>query len=278
MKNLDFNEINQYVEDNIGTFHDARIEGIKKLKLIKILKSKNPYLFKAKNLLTAESIVKALLDAHLSSNEETIFGEFLEKFAIFICGKVYGGRKISTVGIDLDFDKDDSRYLVSIKSGPNWGNKAQQDKLALDFNTAKRTLNTNSVRQTVICVNGCCYGKDYTDKGIYLKICGQEFWKLISGDETLYTKIIEPLGYKAKEKNEEFNEKYCQTLNKFTHEFMENFCTSEGEIMWEEIVKLNSGKKEMPKTKKCNTEGNSSKKPKSRSSKTKSSNQTSLLK
>jgi len=93
MKSLKLENIYEYVENNIGIFHDRRLKSLEKLKMIKILKRKNPYLFKAKNILTAQDIVKAILDAYLSSQEETIFGEFLENLSIFINKKVYGGRK-----------------------------------------------------------------------------------------------------------------------------------------------------------------------------------------
>ncbi len=63
------------------------------LKLSKVLQRKNPYLFKAKYVLTADQIVRGLADAHISSNEETIFGDWLEGFAIFINNKVYSGHK-----------------------------------------------------------------------------------------------------------------------------------------------------------------------------------------
>jgi hypothetical protein len=49
-------------------------------------------LFKAKNQNTAHDLVKTILDAHLSSQEEGIFGGFLEELAIFICERVYGGK------------------------------------------------------------------------------------------------------------------------------------------------------------------------------------------
>lgn len=39
------------------------------------------------------------------------------------------GRKAGIDGIDLDFDKYGQRYLVAIKSGPNWGNDSQIKKL-----------------------------------------------------------------------------------------------------------------------------------------------------
>lgn len=42
------NDVVQYVEQNIGTFHQKRIESLTSLKLDRVLKRKNPYLFKAK--------------------------------------------------------------------------------------------------------------------------------------------------------------------------------------------------------------------------------------
>ena len=69
-------EIRDYVAANISGFHQTRLLRLEGLKLKQILKRKNPYLFKAKNILTAEALVRVLLDAHLSSQEETLFGDF----------------------------------------------------------------------------------------------------------------------------------------------------------------------------------------------------------
>ena len=84
MKKLNLKDVLLYVEQNIGNFHQKRIQSLDELKLAKVLKRKNPYLFKAKYVLTAEQIIKGLVDAHISSNEETIFGDWLEGLAIFI--------------------------------------------------------------------------------------------------------------------------------------------------------------------------------------------------
>ena len=65
MKKLNPEDVLKYVEENIGTFHEKRNLSIDKLKLSKVLKRKNPYLFKAKSVSTAEQIVKGLLDAHI---------------------------------------------------------------------------------------------------------------------------------------------------------------------------------------------------------------------
>ena len=243
MKPITQQEITDYVEANIQDFHRRRLENLQKLKLMAVVKRKNPYLFKAKNINTAQDFVKTILDAFLSSQEEGIFGGFLEELAIFICSEVYGGQKSSAEGIDLEFEKDGIRYIVSIKSGPNWGNSSQVVKLRDNFRKAKRILSTNTSAANVVAVNGCCYGKNQTpDKGDYLKLCGQQFWEFISDDDNLYTDIIEPLGHQAKERNEQFMQEYAKVINKFTSEFIRTFCDADGSILWEEIVKFNSAK------------------------------------
>lgn len=243
MKRLNLSDVTQYVEENIGTFHLKRIKSLDNLKLTQILKRKNPYLFKAKYTLTSETIIKGLVDAHISSNEETIFGDWLEGLAIFINEKVYKGWKSGIKGVDLEFDNKGIRYIVNIKSGPNWGNSSQISKMIEDFKTAKKTLRTSNSNLTILAVNGCCYGIDNTpDKGDYFKYCGQRFWEFISGDPNLYTDIIEPLGHRAKEKNDDFYKSYAQMINKFTIEFSKDFCKESGEIDWIKLVKFNSKK------------------------------------
>ncbi|OQX88907.1 cytosolic protein [candidate division KSB1 bacterium 4484_87] len=241
MNTLNLSDVYKYVEEHISLFHKKRIDSIDNLKLTNVVKRKNPYLFKAKYVLTANEIVTSIVNAHISSNEETIFGDWLEGLAIFINKKVYGGWKSGIQGIDLEFDKDEIRYIVNIKSGPNWGNSSQIKKMRDDFTTAKRTLRTSSSNLNIVAVNGCCYGRDNNpDKGDYFKFCGQLFWEFISGNRELYTEIIEPLGHKAKEKNDEFLESYSKMINRFTLEFGEKFCDPNGAINWEKLVRFNS--------------------------------------
>jgi hypothetical protein len=92
-------------------------------------------------------------------------------------------------------------------------------------------------------VNGCCYGraKDI-DRGSYTKLCGQSFWQFISGSENLYLEVIEPIGYKAKERNDAFQKQYSALLNRFTAQFISDFCKSDGSIDWGKLVVFNSGK------------------------------------
>jgi hypothetical protein len=166
----------------------------------------------------------------------------LEGLARFINKNIYGGWKSGISGIDLEFDNDNKRYIVNIKSGPNWGNSSQVAKMVADFNSARRSLLTNNSRLNVVAVNGCCYGRDNRPLKTknYYKFCGQKFWEFISGNTNLYLDVIEPLGLKAKERNDDFMKSYAQMINKFTRQFANDFCNENGSIDWQKLVKFNS--------------------------------------
>jgi len=241
MSNITTAEITKFIEENIPTFHQRRLETLCELPLKRVLLRKNPYLFKAKDINTAENFVSGLLDAYLSSQEETIFGGFLEGLAIFICNRVYGAHKSTAEGVDMEFEKDEILHIVSIKSGPNWGNSSQIKKMKQNFRKAKKIVSTNNPKQNVIAINGCCYGRDASPvKDEYQKLCGQDFWKFISGIEELYTDIIEPLGHTARQRNEEFSGEYGKVVTRFTREFIKDFCHEDGTILWKKIVEYNS--------------------------------------
>ncbi len=235
-------QIEAYVVENIPDFHRKRLNCLQHLKLETVLKKKNPYLFKAKSMESADSIVRALTGAFLSSNEETVFGEWLEQLAIYVSKLTSAGWKSGIPGIDLEFDREKIRYIVSIKSGPNWGNSSQIKKMKSDFLAAKRTLSTSDSKLRIGAVNGCCYGRTATpDKGDYFKYCGQDFWEFLSGLPHLYLEMVEPLGQQAKRRNKSFDEQYVKTVNLFTKEFIEKFCKQDGSIDWLKLVRFNSG-------------------------------------
>ena len=235
-------QIIEYVADNIGSFHQNRLQKLNELKLNNLLSRKNPYLFKSKNIVTVADLIKSLLDAHLSSQEETLFGDFLEGLAVHIAETVLNGQKSGIEGIDLEFTKNDVRYIVSIKSGPNWGNSSQQSDMKNCFRRAIQTIRQGNAGVAVQAVNGCCYGRESkSDKGTHLKICGQEFWELISNDQDLYTRIIEPLGHDAKKRNDNFMENYGTVVNRFSRDFTNDFCSETGAIDWPKLVAFISG-------------------------------------
>ena len=242
MERLDLNIVKEFVNEKIVGFHQAKLSRLKEIRLKDVLRKKNPYLFKAKNILKASDLIESILDAFLSSSEEKLFGDFLEQLATFVASRTTKGRKSGISGIDLEFIDDGMHYLVSIKSGPNWGNSAQYKSLKLNFDNAVKILKQQNSRANVQPVLGMCYGKAKTayPRG-YMKVMGQNFWFLISGNKDLYTDIIEPLGHKAKAHNDSFKKEKAKIVNKFTKEFIVDFCTNEGEIDWKKLVEFTSG-------------------------------------
>ena len=242
MNSVDISEVYKFVQDHIDFFHENRLKRLSETNLKDLLRKKNPYLFKAKNIITAESLVTALLEARLSSSEEKMFGDFLEDLALFVAGKALNSVKSASRGIDFEYTRDKKRYLVSVKSGLNWGNSSQWQALENNFKNAIRRLRQSPHVDSVECFLGICYGKAKTTikRGIITQICGQNFWYMISGDELFYRNIIEPLGYKAKERNESFDVRKAEVINKFTGQFILDFCDKSGKILWEKLVDFNS--------------------------------------
>lgn len=246
--------IRQYIEQEVIVFHDTRLHQLQRLQFSKVFTRRNPYLFRAKNLLVASDVVQYAVDSFVTSGEETQFGNLLERVAVHICYECFGGVKPTDVpSIDLEFERENVFYTVSIKSGPNWGNSDQKKRMGSNFRD--RITQLQRFHSTVVAVNGVCYGKStepqqsvtfkqggQTYEQPYLKLCGQQFWEHISGIDTLYVDIIEPLGHRAKEKTAAFERERAALLNRFTHEFTAAFCNSDGSINWSQLVSYGSAR------------------------------------
>lgn len=115
--------------------------------------------------------MKGLLDAFLSSSEEKLFGDFLEALAIFVASQTCNGHKSTAPGVDLEFVNKEVHYIISVKSGPNWGNSSQQNKLEEDLQKAVRRVKQSQLGKNIQPVLGICYGKTRTNylRG-YLKV------------------------------------------------------------------------------------------------------------
>ena len=79
-------------------------------------------------------------------------------------------------------------------------------------------------------------------KAIILNIVANNFGNSFLEMRSLYTDIIEPLGYEAKNKNDEYNLSLSKMINRFTQDFSSEFCNDQGEILWEKLVQYNSSK------------------------------------
>jgi hypothetical protein len=208
-----------------------------------VLGSKNPYLLKAKNIASADELVRSIVDAFLSSQEETMFGNRLEAFAIYVSSKLCGGFKSALPSVDLEFARDGVYYIVGIKSGINWGNSDQQNRMKDNFKAAREYFRERGETRQVVAVNGCIYGKDGKPLKVsadpdktFFKYAGQDFWKFISGDEDLYREIIKPIDEEARTRDEEYKRAYDGKVNSMVKEFSNIFLDDAGLIDWVKLV------------------------------------------
>ena len=243
-------------EHVVTPFYNKRLASLQSMALAKILRRKNPYLLKAKNISSPDELVRSIVDAFLSSQEEAIFGNLLEGFAIYVSQKLYGGFKSKRASIDLEFARDGEYFIVGIKSGTNWGNADQIAGMKNNFKAARIALRAEGVKDKIIAVNGCIYGKDNNplkdkrrtrvegsrviveeeaDK-IYCKYAGQDFWRFISGDDALYREIIRPIDAEARERDDTFKKTYNGKINEMALELGNHFLTKDGQIDWLKLV------------------------------------------
>ncbi len=244
MKKLPYQDFHAYLAEHvIEPFYEVRLNNLNSLQLKSILKRKNPYLFKAKNIELAGDLVKSIVDAFLSSQEETIFGNLLEGFAIHVAKTLYEGFKSELKSVDLEFRRSKSYHIIGIKSGIHWGNSDQINKMRDNFKLAREVLRKRGIKDEIVAVNGCIYGKDRVpfkthsdaDKQYY-KYAGQEFWQFLSGDDELYREIIAPIDREARQKDDIFKKSYNAKVNEMTQEFLANFMTSDSQIDWLKLI------------------------------------------
>lgn len=110
----DEKEVVEAIAKALETFYGSLIEKIDTLDIKKVMKRKNPYLYRAKAMENASEIVESVLSAFVTSSEETIFGNcFFEPIAI----AVSGGNKALAEGIDLMIQDPESNttYAVAVK-------------------------------------------------------------------------------------------------------------------------------------------------------------------
>lgn len=226
----------------LETFYNTLIEKIDKLDIMKVMKRKNPYLYRAKAMENASEIVESVLSAFVSSSEETIFGNcFFEPIAI----AASGGNKALAEGIDIMIQDNASNtmYAVAVKSGPSVFNADSKKRQEQNFTAASKLARQAKARYEAYI--GYCYGKK-KDSGrgkpkMYQELAGKRFWAELTGDDNFYIKIIDFMGTLPEQYVASYKESYNRAFNRLVREFSNDFCKEDGSIDWEKLVEFNSG-------------------------------------
>ena len=236
MATFDPDKLEVLIKKCLNDFHERRIKTLEKLNLRKVLRRKNPYLFKALGTEQAAEIVKRILEAYVSSSDETIFGDaYFEQIARNLPNiQVSDGK-----GVDIIVHEEKVIRAYALKSGPNPFNSSAKAKQNTEFIELKARL--MKLQKQFDPVLAYAYGrKNKPSSGtyIYRESSGQEFWKEITGDENFYLKLITLMKDEPLKRIDQYQHDWDATLNKFTKEFMEDFCLPDGHIDWEKLTKF----------------------------------------
>lgn len=229
----------QAVATALTAFYNALSGKLDKISINKILKRKNPYLYRAKGINNAAQIVSGILSAFISSSEETLFGNcFFEPVALVVSG----GQKAVTEGVDITVDKDNTIYSIAVKSGTSVFNADSRKRQEQNFQSAQKRA--QQAKKAFLPVVGYGYGKKAIKEGnekFYQELAGKDFWEWLSGDADFYTKIITYMGTRPDEYAKEFEIAYCNAENRLLREFTVKYCKKDGSIDWDKLIKFNSG-------------------------------------
>lgn len=233
-------EIVKAIAIALEDFYSSLIAKINSLNIKKIMKRKNPYLFRAKAMNGAAQIVDAILAAFVSSSEETIFGNvFFEPLA---CAAAQGQKALAE-GVDIMVERDNTIFAIAVKSGTSVFNADSRKKQEQNFMAAGKLA--QQAKKRFVAMIGYGYGKKkqsaYGKPKFYSELAGKEFWTELTGDEEFYIKLIRLMDRLPEQYVEAFDEAYQKVANRLVKEFTNEFCKDDGGIDWEKLVRFNSG-------------------------------------
>lgn len=233
-------EIIKAIAESLDNFYTSLIAKVDTLNIKKIMKRKNPYLFRAKAMNGASQIVEAILSAFISSSEETIFGNvFFEPIATAAAQ----GQKALAEGVDIMVERDNTIYAIAVKSGTSVFNADSRKKQEQNFMAASKLA--QQAKKRFVPIIGYGYGKKKaSNRGVpkfYEELAGKDFWMELTGDEEFYIKLIRFMDELPEKYVADFDESYQKAANRLVKEFTNEFCKDDGSIDWEILVKFNSG-------------------------------------
>ncbi|MFZ6676903.1 PmeII family type II restriction endonuclease [Undibacterium sp. Tian12W] len=251
------------LEDKIGElldiFYSKRTVALDDLKLINTLKRKNPYLYKAVGVADASEIVEEILRAHVSSSDETLFGnEFFEPLAKWVAQQAFpvATHTVNTSdgeGVDITITTSRSVMPIAVKSGVNVFNADSKKKQGENFAALNKRLLKLALHFDPVV--GYCYGRKQQSarsKVNFKELAGQAFWELITNESDFYLRIVQMMGEKPINHRPEFQESFDRAKNRFAKEFLIDFSGDDGAINWAKLLEFNSGaaRPKSPKPKK----------------------------
>ncbi len=238
-------ELKEYIRKVLKDYYTSLLRRLDSISVDELLLKRNPYVMAA----TCSSIEKTVLDMvgySILKTEETKFGEeVFEKIIKFLLKKrsleINNNHAGST---DVYYVEGHIPTALSIKSGPNWGNKAQKKDENRDM-----SMYSSDTR----CITGCCYGRgsSVTNNINHERLYGQELWAYVSGGQgNMYIEIIKIIVELRPEFHsyiEKIESRKCELIDECLKLFEEDV---DG-VPWTEIVRYNSGTRKFKSLRGC---------------------------
>ena len=238
---MDINKLESLISRCLQDFYERRLQKVRELKLQVFLRRKNPYLFRALGIQKASEIVERVLADYISASDETIFGDaFFEPIARIASG----GKTSDAEGVDFVIESSDSIAAVALKSGPNIYNASQKKRQSQEFLAVRSRL--YKLHKQFDPILGHAYGHlktEPTKDRIYRDRSGQAFWTEITGDPDFYLKLVRLMKDEPAKHKKEYAPAWDAAINRFTAEFIKDFCSPNGSIDWEKLVRFVSEEK-----------------------------------
>ena len=202
-----------------------------------LLRSENPYLLSQISDEPVGDLIKRLLSKQVETRVSSGIEGLLEDLAIRAVELTYRGKKSERKGISFEFPCNGCWYIVALLPSP-WfyeGNEIIEIEDRLHYAVAD--VQSQYPLATVVPLVGCFYGQGpVIETAYYSKYCGQDFWKLVSSDDQLYTRITARLrqafwGAALKDTHE-----FAGAANRLSLEFSNQFCDETGRIDWQEVT------------------------------------------
>ena len=238
---MDIDQLEALISRCLRDFYERRLQRMRELKLHVFLRRKNPYLFRALGIQKASEIVERVLADYISASDETIFGNaFFEPIA-----RIVSGSKASDAeGVDFVIELEERITAVALKSGPNIYNASQKKRQSQEFLAVRSRL--YKLHKQFDPILGHAYGRLKTEPSsdrIYRDRSGQAFWAEITGDSDFYLKLATLMKDVPTKHKREYTSAWDAAINRFTAEFIKDFCLPDGSIDWEKLVRFVSEEK-----------------------------------
>lgn len=231
-------EVENLIRKSLDDFYRRRINALTTLKVKETLSRKNPYLYRALGFIEASELIREILKAHISSSDETIFGDAFFEPIVRLFGDVSDAE-----GVDVIVQTEKVYKAISVKSGPHIFNSSQKSKQDTQFKALKARL--QKIQKQFDPILGHCYGRVPAESKadfIYRSTAGQAFWEELTGEPDFYLKLIQLMSEYPVQHRVEFEIAFGNALNRFTRQFLDNFQSEDGSINWEKWLQFNSGK------------------------------------